>query len=209
MSGAIMVALASSGRAHRDIDQDAAHSDGEWIFPEGGSSDLNNYVGADGTVPVQTNGINGNRTQFVRDVNASGVPGYFNPSHGLFADLWQSIQQKFFAAGGDPLAAGFSSGVRGVRHPLTIVAHSQGTLTVSNAAVLYGLPTGSVFELRSPAIGYFRAYSAARLNGGTLRYLQPWGDIANLYSPTLNPIKWASGFRDLVCGMCTHQANGL
>lgn len=142
-------------------------------------------------------------------VNQSGIPGYFNPSHGFFADIMESIGQKFFGWAGDPLAAGFARGLAGVDHPMTIIGHSQGTLTVRNAARYYGLPRGSALVMRSPAISYWSASAAARANGGSLQYIQPWGDIANLYSPTLNPLKWASGFRDLSCGMCTHQANGL
>ena len=86
---------------------------------------------------------------------------------------------------------------------------SQGTLTVANAARYYGLPRGSSFEMRSPALSYFSARSAVGMNGGTLQYIQPWGDIANIYAPTINPLKWMSGFRDVMCGACTHTANGL
>jgi len=38
---------------------------------------------------------------------------------------------------------------------------------------------------------------------------QPYGDIANIYAPSFNPLRWVSGFRDLFCGICTHSANGL
>lgn len=209
ISGAIQGAMAGGDRAQRDMQSDAAGSDGKWIFPEGGSQDINSYVGADGTIPVQTNGIRGNEFQFTQDVNSSGVPGYFNPSHGFAADIFESFGQKFLGSGGDPLAAGFAYGVRNARYPLTITAHSQGTLTAANAARYYGLPRGSTFVMRSPALSYFSANAAVRMNGGTMQYIQPWGDIANIYAPTMNPLKWMSGFRDLTCGMCTHSANGL
>jgi hypothetical protein len=121
----------------------------------------------------------------------------------------ESFGQKFFGWAGDPLAAGLAQGLAGVERPMTIIGHSQGTLTIRNAARYYGLPGGSTFVMRSPAMSYWSASVAARVNAGTLQYVQPWGDIANLYAPTMNPLKWMSGFRDVLCGACTHTANGL
>ena len=189
------------GRAR--MDEDAAKSDGKWVYPRGRSSDMNTYS------TVVTNGINGKYDEFKKYVDDSGFPGYFNPSHSIIADLFESASQKFSPNGGDPLAARFAQELSNVDHPMKIIAHSQGTLTAANAASLYGLPQGSSFELRSPAQSYMSARAAIRINGGTLDYRQPWGDVANIYSPTMNPIKWASGFRDVLCGACVHQANGL
>jgi len=176
---------------------------GEWIFPEGGSMDMNDYD------TVMTNGILGDRDQFVLAVNAEQIPGYFNPSSGALGDIFESIGQKFFGWAGDSLAAGFSQGLAGVDHPMRIIAHSQGTLTVANAAKYYGLPQGSTLIMRSPAISRWRANSAANAIGGSMQYVQPYGDIANIYAPSLNPVRWMSGFRDVFCGACTHTANGL
>jgi RHS repeat-associated protein len=176
---------------------------GEWIFPEGGSTDMNDYD------TVMTNGILGDRDQFVLAVNAEQIPGYFNPSSGALGDIFESIGQKFFGWAGDSLAAGFSQGLAGVDHPMRIIAHSQGTLTVANAAKYYGLPQGSTLIMRSPAISRWRANSAANAIGGSMQYVQPYGDIANIYAPSLNPVRWMSGFRDVFCGACTHTANGL
>lgn len=37
---------------------------------------------------------------------------------------------------------------------------------------------------------------------------QPYGDIANIYAPSVNPLRWVSGFGDILCGACRHTANG-
>lgn len=159
---------------------------------------------------VETNGINGGlESDWQTIANDRQHPIFFNPSHGIAADIAESFGQKFFGGSGDPLAAKFAQRLAGVNHPMTIIAHSQGTLTVANAARYYGLPRGSTFVMRSPALSYFSANSAVRMNGGTMQYIQPWGDVANIYAPTMNPFKWMSGFRDLTCGMCTHSANGI
>jgi hypothetical protein len=98
----------------------------------------------------------------------------------------------------------------GINRPMTIIAHSQGTLTVANAVRYYGLSAqGSTFVMKSPALSHFSASRAIRSRGGTMDWRQPFGDIANLYAPSLNPLRWASGFRDMFCGMCRHSANGL
>jgi RHS repeat-associated protein len=178
--------------------------EGEWIYPEGGSTDLNDYD------TVMTNGILGNRGEFTTLVNREGHPGYFNPSRGFFGDLMESFGQKFFGWAGDPLAAGLARGLAGVNHPMTIIAHSQGTLTVANAVRYYGLSAqGSTFVMKSPALSHFTASRAIQGRGGTMVWRQPYGDIANIYAPSLNPLRWASGFGDIFCGVCRHTANGL
>ncbi len=207
-NGAVTVAMsyafASMGRTG------SGGQEGEWMFPEGGSTDINSYVGEDGTIPIYTNGILGNRGDFQDILNTDGVPGYFNPSRGFFADLAQSFGQKFFGWAGDPLAAGFARGLAGANHPLTITAHSQGTLTVTNAVRYYGLSAkGSTFVMKSPALSHFTASRAIQGGGGTMVWRQPYGDIANIYAPSLNPLRWVSGFGDIACGACRHTANGL
>lgn len=96
-----------------------------------------------------------------------------------------------------------------VNHPLQIIAHSQGTLTMSNASLYYGLPQGSTFVFKSPALNFFSANQAASVNGGTLQFVQPFGVGANLWASSFNPIKFGSGVLDLLCGFCTHVNNGL
>jgi hypothetical protein len=149
----------------------------------------------------------GNYEDFVANVIASGNPGYFNPSNGFLSDVWESLNQKLFGSN-DALARGFARGLAGVDHPMIIIAKSQGTLTVTNAARYYGLPRGSNFTLNSPALTQHGAGRAIRINGGTMNYVQPWGDGANIWAPSLNPLRFFSGFRDLTCGFCIHSANG-
>lgn len=158
---------------------------------------------------VINNGILGDRGRFVLTVNNEQVPGYFNPSSGALGDIFESFGQKFFGWAGDSLARGFAEGLAGVDHPMTIAAQSQGTLTVANTAKYYGLPEGSTLIMKSPAIGRWRANSAANAIGGSMQYVQPYGDIANIYAPSLNPVRWMPGFGDVFCGACTHTANGL
>ena len=184
----------------------SSSGEGEWMFPEGGSTNLGDYD------TVMTNGILGDRAAFQEALNTSPTPaaGYFNPSHGAFGDIVESIGQKFFGWVGDPLAAGFARGLAGVNHPMRIIAHSQGTLTVTNAVRYYGLSAqGSTFVMKSPALSYFTASHAIRGRGGTMVWQQPYGDIANIYAPSFNPLRWASGFGDVFCGACRHIANGL
>jgi hypothetical protein len=175
--------------------------EGEWIFPKGRSTNINDYD------KVRTNGILGDRDAFVLKVNLTRTPGYFNSSNGFFSDVWESLNQKLFGAN-DALARGFARGLAGVDHPMTIFAKSQGTLTVTNAARYYGLPRGSNFILNSPALTRHSASRAIGINGGTLNYVQPWGDGANIWAPSLNPLRFLSGFRDLTCGFCIHSENG-
>jgi len=179
---------------------------GEWIFPEGGSQNLNDYG------QVMTNGILGKlegEGEFRSKVELSKIPGYYNPSQGFIRDVWQAFKQKINGSN-DELAKGFSDGLAGVDHPMEIIAHSQGTLTVKNAAIHGGgVPTGSTLDLRSPAASKLGANKAESAINGTLIYDQPWGDIANVISPSLNPLKLATGFADLLCNLCIHKGNGL
>jgi len=177
--------------------------EGEWIFPEGGSTDISDYDA------VMTNGILGDRESFALLVDREGIPGYFNPSGGLLADVGQAFRQKFFGWAGDPLAEGFARGLAGLDKPMTIIGHSQGTLAIRNAARYYGLPEGSTLVMRSPAMSYWSARSAANAINGNLQYVQPWGDVANLYAPSLNPLKWASGLIDPFCAACVHRGNSV
>ena len=185
---------------------------GTWVYPAGGSTDINDYVGADGNIRVVTNGILGDPSGFQELVNSQLVPtvGYYNPSHGILDDLLESFGQKFFGWSGDPLAQGFASVASQANSPLNVVAHSQGVLTVVDAVAYYGLSAeGSSFDFRSGALSYYSAASVIEGGGGTMTWSMPYGDIANLYAPSFNPIQWASGFHDVFCAACTHISNGL
>lgn len=184
----------------------AACRRGEWIFPDGGSHNLNDYQ------EVRTNGIRGDRDEIVRIVNQTRQPAYFNHSSaGGLGDILESGIQRLFRgrnAGMDPLTAGFAERFRGVDHPMRVIAHSQGTLTAANAARRGLLPPGSTFDLRSPALSRRSAQRAVDVNGGTLIYDQPDGDIANLYT-TINPRRLGGVIRNFKQSVNIHTDNGL
>jgi hypothetical protein len=185
------------------------HEQGETLFPDGGSQNPADYD------RVTTNGIMGDRAGMQTKVNtaSSGIGGratlgYFNPSQGIVNDVMQSFWQKIAFGYGDSLAAGFGRLTSQMASgPLSITAHSQGTLTVTNAILQGGVPRGSTLNMRSPAISYPRAWLAGRINGGTMNYIQPWGDGANLWAPSLNPLKYASGLADIFAGAKIHTGN--
>jgi hypothetical protein len=43
--------------------------------------------------------------------------------------------------------------------------------------------------------------------GGNLNYNQKWGDAANLWAPSLNPLKFTSGLLDFPVGFSIHVNN--
>ena len=89
---------------------------------------------------------------------------------------------------------------------VTLKGFSGGTLTVVNALRRVGaLPDGSKVILNSPVVSYPTASSVA----SDLRYNQPWGDVSNLLAPSLNPVRFGSGFLDLFCGFCVHRGNNF
>lgn len=81
-------------------------------------------------------------------------------------------------------------------------------LTVSNAIEHFGLGVeGWTITLKSPALSYYSAARVIEGAGATMKWDQPWFDISNTYGPSLNPLKWASGFLDILCGACVHSGN--
>ena len=177
---------------------------GETLFPRGGSQNSAEYD------HVSTNGIMGDRAAMQTRVDTAKIPtaGYFNPSQGIINDVMQSFWQKIAFGYGDSLAAGFAKLTSHMAPgPLVITAHSQGTLTVTNAILQGGVPRASTLNLRSPAISYPRAWLAGRINGGIMNYSQPWFDGANVWASSLNPVKLASGTVDIFRGFKTHINN--
>jgi hypothetical protein len=172
---------------------------GKWAFPVGG--DINSVT------DVYSNGILGqDDAQFLADTSGAAV--YFNPSNGFFADFIESAYQKFFGVFGDQLTKGFADGLRGRVNPLNFTAHSQGTITVANAAMFYGaIPDGSHLQLDSPAITSIRANLVKNIIGGCLYYNQPPGDGANIWASSFNPIRFISGLSDFTNGFSTHINN--
>jgi hypothetical protein len=112
---------------------------------------------------------------------------------------------------GDSLADGLNDLTSQMRPgPINVTAHSQGTLTVTNAILRGGIPDGSTLAFKSPAISYPRAWLAAKINGsafGPSNYVQPWGDGAAMWSPSLNPVKAAYGATDIFSGFGVHRGN--
>jgi RHS repeat-associated protein len=171
---------------------------GRMIYPAGGSSDINDYDA------VMVHGMKGDLEDFTSKVNEEGIPGYYYSSGGLMSELLEVVFQKFHGSISDPVAAGLSRALAGRQAPITVFAHSRGALAAVNAARYYGLPTGSTLVLQAPPMARHTANLAALANRGTVVYQQRWGDVANLYSPSLNPLKWASGVVDPLCGFCVH-----
>ena len=172
---------------------------GRWALPEGG--DINSVK------MIHTNGILGvDDAQYLADVSGAAV--YFNYSNGFFGDFFESVYQKFFGYTGDGLTEGFAQMMKYRTKPVTIIAHSQGTITVASAAQYYGaLPKGSHLILDSPAITSIRATLVKNSIGGTLDYNQPWGDGANVWASSLNPARLASGLYDFATGFSVHINN--
>jgi RHS repeat-associated protein len=172
---------------------------GKWVFPEG--ANINSVK------RIYTNGILGVDDALYLAKN-SGAAVYFNPSNGFLADVIESTYQKFFGFFGDPLTAGFAAGLRNRTNPIYITAHSQGTVTVTNAIAYYdSVPQGSRLDLDSPAISGIRAHLEVNSIGGNLNYNQKWGDAANLWAISLNPLKFASGLLDFPVGFSIHVNN--
>ena len=74
---------------------------------------------------------------------------FFNPSKGFVRDFVQSFAQKF-GLGTDRMAKEFALSLGRAGRAMKITAHSQGTLTVANAAMLHGLPPGSTYHFKRP-----------------------------------------------------------
>jgi len=153
------------------------------------------------------NGVDVDQDIFQQKVNALRVAGFYNATHGLWSDVIEAAKQKFDGEN-DLIAQQFAQGLANLNHKITIIAHSQGTLTVANAAQYYGLrlPQGSHIEFRSPAISVWRAKATANAAGATQDYLLPYGDAAAIWAPSFNPVKrlWASF--DLLYGLPIHTS---
>lgn len=133
--------------------------------------------------------------------------GFF--AGGSVLDPLEAAGQKFRGAS-DALAADFARGLVGVDHPMNVIAFSQATLRASNAIEHFGLEVkGWTITLKSPALSHYSAARVIEGAGATMKWDQPWFDISNVYGPSLNPLKWTSGFLDILCGACVHRANNL
>ena len=193
ISGAVQAAMMSS--------PEVGKTDGDIIYPAGESTDINDYC------RLKVPGIlAGDRDYYQALADQYKIPYFYNESEDFLADFSQSFRQKFFPRT-DRLAGRLSAALSGVDHPMRIIADSQGTIIVRNAAQYFGLPHGSSLEMWSPAVSRASALSAANMIGGSLIYRQPRWDGANLWAPSASPLQFMSGARDLFCMFCVHRAN--
>lgn len=125
-------------------------------------------------------------------------------AHGFLFDVLQAVFQRFFLSS-DWLGRRLAEYLATREDPVTILAHSQGTLTVVNALRRMGGRGDFTVTLLRPVV----SYPTARFVVAGVRYDQPSGDVSNLLAPSLNPFKFASGLLDLFCGFCIHRGNGL
>ncbi|HET8941964.1 MAG TPA: hypothetical protein VFN13_08250, partial [Rudaea sp.] len=164
------------------------------VVPEG--ADPENYH------TMYVGGAHGDLADFTGKATADpGTFGYFLPSEGGVTDIVRSISEKFSS---DGFSDDLSAVLAGVDHPFAIVAYSEGTAVVANAALNGGLPQGSVLYFNSPIISYATASAAANaINSPLMMYNLPRGDVANFIAPGRN---FFSGFYDLTHGMQVHDS---
>lgn len=159
-------------------------------------------VDPNGNQTLYVNGVHGYLADFSDRVSNAGVGtfGYFLPPNGEVTDILRAIDE---IVSSDGLSAGLSAALAYVDHPLNIIAYSEGTAVVYQAAMTGGLPPGSTLTFNSPIISYEQALAAQAAVGGPMNWNLPPGDIANLISGGAN--RW-SGFQDLnpTCLVCIH-----
>ena len=122
---------------------------------------------------------------------------FFNPSHGLIADFTESIIHKLFPFLTDPIESELIRGLSQIQGPVTIIAHSQGTIFASNALAKLALkggvlPVKSRIYYLSPVVTQARAYGAALSAGiswGNIHYIMTPFDPIGLVALNLNPIE--------------------
>lgn len=165
------------------------------LLPGGGvgsAQDLARYNGN-----ILTNGILTSEADAMNLANTYKMPVFYNPSHGLIADLTEATLQKFTmtsAIGRQLGSIALQSGVS-----VKLLAHSQGALTVGNAFMKIALSggklvSGSTAEFYGSADNAIAAKLFAKLAGASLkRFSSNIFDPINVVQPNLNPIKFAGG----------------
>jgi len=122
-----------------------------------------------------------------------------NQTNGFIADFTESFLQKItFTSSIDRQLANAVQGLNNI----TLVGHSQGTLTVGNALLNLGfrdsrnIVTNAKFY--STPLSQPRAFVSAAIGGGLntqhVTYGNNWGDPINIAGPNFNLFKFASGF---------------
>jgi RHS repeat-associated protein len=188
----------------------ALRSGYEWLFPEG------EWITAPGVdlsevSKVRTNGIFGwmiSREDLIKYVIQNPDTAiYYNPSRfGGLMDFVEAAKQKFLPFLPDPLTRGFARGLRQIGHPVAISAHSQGVLTVVNAATLYDIPAGSTLQAFGSPISTARIALGAKVGHmSAFSSRTDWFDAIHVLGPSFNPVKTVSGVADVFCGFCVHN----
>lgn len=137
---------------------------------------------------------------------------YYNPTAGGVADFTESMLQKIFRT--SSLDRQFAHGLAQVQGPINLVAHSQGTITVSNALLNLGISG------RQLAQGSSVIYMAAAISQ-PMAVLSSWmgsasiprgsGVVANIFdpinivAPNFNPVKFTGGMIGLATTLGFHQ----
>lgn len=188
--------------------QAAQQTETTMLYPRDGSRNMNDYNS------VFLTGVNTSEASAQSISDSSGVPVFYNRTHGLPSDAAEAARQRLEFAG-DPIAAAFSKALEGVDHPLTVIAYSQGTLTARNAMMQGGLPDGSTIIFKSPALSKREAalgvWAGLVAHGKDYEiggWSMPPGDAANLWAPGATALERKLGLIDLACGFCIHSGNG-
>jgi RHS repeat-associated protein len=119
---------------------------------------------------------------------------FYNPTSTFLADFIEVFLQKFtFTSSIDRQMA---SGLSQVTGPINIIAHSQGTLTASNALISSGLQgfhsvTGVSYV--APVISQAREIVSSWVSGARTLYGTNTFDPSNVAGPNLNPVEFFGG----------------
>ncbi len=137
------------------------------------------------------NGIFGNEEGFRRNVREHEIAGYYNPSHGFFADITQTALSMLLLGFGDSLGNGFSQFLHTLASSsyADVRVHSQATAHTVMQAFHGNQPSGMNVALNSPAINQGLAMLGDSVYSGSFHYNQPLSDIANVYTFPLNPLR--------------------
>ena len=132
------------------------------------------------------------------------VLGYYDPTDGFIGDVVQAIFQKFIPST-DWLGRRLGEYLATRKDPVTLMGFSGGTLTVVNALRRVSHRQNFAAVLNSPVVSYPTASSVT----SDLQYNQPWRDVSNVLAPSLNPVRFGSGFLELFCGFCVRRGNNF
>ena len=155
------------------------------------------------------NGIFGNENKMREVISKDGRAGYFNPSHGLLADVVQTAMSMLFLGFGDSLGNGFSDFLQQLPSAAlnNVAVHSQATAHTVMQALHGNLPANMNISLNSPAVNQGIAFLVDTFYSGTMDYNQPVGDVANLYTFPINPIRYLLPLSNISRAASVHNGN--